>query len=174
MKPAVKLACLLLSAIVALTGCGAGGPDLTETLNSDNGLQMRIPDTWSADDQLNPVAVIQASNREAESYVVVISDLKDDLAEDATLEEFGEIAVEEFVSSLSDTEVTAPAEVEGSELDALRYGVTASADELELSYLFTVMETPDSFIQVIAWTLRSQMAEQRETLEAISNSVSLT
>lgn len=178
MKPTLRLLCLLLATTVLLAACD-GGSDLSKTLSSENGLEMRVPDSWSEDSTLNPGADLQASNRDAESYVVVISDLKRDLVEGLTLEEFGDFAVEQFIEGLNDPNLTfgdlgEPEPVESSGLDGLRYEVSASPGDLDLSHLFTVIESPDRFIQVIAWTERPRMDEQRQTLEAISDSVTQT
>lgn len=177
-KPILRLLCLILATTVLLAACD-GGSDLSKTLSSENGLEMRVPDSWSEDSTLNPGADLQASNREAESYVVVISDLKRDLVEGVTLEEFGDFAVEQFIAGLNDPDLSfsdldEPEPVESSGLDGLRYEVSASPGELDLSYLFTVIESSDRFIQVIAWTERPRMDEQRQTLEAISDSVTQT
>lgn len=178
MKPMLRLLGLLLSTTVLLAACD-GGADLSKTLTSENGLEMRVPDSWSEDSALNPGADLQASNREAESYVVVISDLKDDLREGVTLEEFGDFAVEQFMDGLNDpdssfADLNEPEPVESSGLNGLRYEISASPADLDLSYLFTVVESTDRFIQIIAWTERPQMDEQRQTLEAISDSVTET
>lgn len=179
MKPAVRLLGLILTASLILAACG-GPPDLPQTLTAENGLQVSVPDSWSEDDQLNPVADLQASNRDAETFVVVISDLKQDLSEElTTLERFADFAVQEFMAGLNDPDLSfaalgEPEEVDSSGLGALRYELSASPGDLNLSYLFTVIETQDRFIQVIAWTLRSQMDEHRATLEAVSDSVTQT
>lgn len=175
MKPMLRLLGLLVATTVLLAACG-GGPDLSKTLTSENGLEMRVPDSWSEDSALNPGADLQASNREAESYVVVISDLQQDLREGLSLEEFGDFAVEQFIDGLNDPDTSfadldEPEPMESAGLDGLRYEVSATPGDLDLSYLFTVIESPDRFIQVIAWTERPRMDEQRQTLEAISHSV---
>ncbi|MEX2587631.1 MAG: hypothetical protein WD602_06505 [Actinomycetota bacterium] len=177
-KSAFRLLGLLVTTVLALPACG-DTPELTQTLTSENGLQMQIPESWSEDTELNPVADLQASNREAESYVVVISDLKQDLTEDLTLQEFGEFAVDEFMASLSDpnlsfSDLSEPRELEISGFDARRYELNASPGELDLSYLFTVIETSDRFLQVIAWTERPRLDDNRATLEAVTDSVSQT
>lgn len=178
MRPALRLLCLILTGTVLLAACGSE-PNLSKTLTSENGLEMRIPDSWTEDSALNPGADLQASNREAESYVVVISDLKQDLQEDVTLEEFGDFAVQQFMAGLNDPDLSfadldEPERVESSGLEGLRYEISASPDDLDLSYLFTVIESPDRFTQVVAWTERPRMDEQRQTLEAISDSVTQT
>lgn len=178
MKPTLRLLCLLLTTTALLAACG-GGANLSKTLTSENGLEMQVPDSWSEDSTLNPRADLQASNREAESYVVVISDLKQDLREGVTLEEFGDFAVQQFTAGLNDPDLSTaewdePERVDISGLDGLRYEISASPGDLDLSYLFTVIESPDRFIQVIAWTERQRMDEQRQTLEAISDSVTET
>jgi hypothetical protein len=150
---------------------GTNGVALSKAIKSKDGkLEMRIPSSWKQDPGLNESADLQASNRAEEGYVLVITDLKENFPK-LTLQQFGQTALDNFLKGITSPAVTGPKKVTVSAGDAIRYELTGAANNVSVTYLFTMIETQDRFLQVIAWTLPDQLAKNRRTLEAITNSI---
>jgi hypothetical protein len=173
-SPSVLIATLALSLIV-LSGCGGEGPGgdpnaLTETISSETGLQMKVPASWRKDTALNAQADLQASNRDAEAYALVIPDLKQEFV-NPKLDDFATIAKDNFVKGIQNANVTGPRPLTLNGKPAIRYEIQGVADNVRVVYLMTLLETDTRFLQVITWSLPDRLRENRPILEKVTASV---
>jgi hypothetical protein len=111
-----------------------------------------------------------SANQVLEQYLVVITEPKADFPEGYKLAEFAEIASEQALATLADTEVTDFAEVSVGGMKGLRREAKGSADGLGIFYLNTYLESPTHFHQVMTWTLVKNEEGSRALLEAASDS----
>ena len=166
-----KLA-LLAAVVCAVIGCGLiqnlGEP---KVVKSGNGrFQLTVPSGWSEDPELHKTAGIRASNRMQEMYVIVISEGKEKFADDATLEQFTTVTRDSMLKKVGSGRATSPVEVlVGETYSGLQYGMQGVVDDAEFAYLVTNVETPKDFHQIIAWTLRSRIAQNETKLQELVN-----
>ena len=166
-----KLA-LLVAVVCAVMGCGLlqnlGEP---KVLKSGNGrFQLTIPSGWREDSALHNSAGIRASNRIQEMYVIVISESKEDFADDVTLEQFTTVTRDSMLKKIESSQASPPAAVTvGETYSGLQYGLQGEVDNMQISYLVTNVETTKDFHQIIAWTLRSRIAQNETKLQDLVN-----
>jgi hypothetical protein len=115
-------------------------------------------------------ASLGIGNQVLEQYLVVITEPKADFPEGYTLAEFAEIASEQALATLADTEATDFSEVTVGGMNGLRREVTGSADGLGIFYLNTYLESPTYFHQVMTWTLVENKDQYRVVLETAADS----
>ncbi len=159
---------------LVLTGCGDGGGDdpnaLTKTISSESGLEMKVPASWREDTALNAQADLQASNREAEAYALVIPDLKQEFV-NPKLEDFATMAKDNFIKGIQNPNVTGPRQLTLNGKPAIRYEIQGVAENVRVVYLMTLMETDSRFLQAIAWSLPDRLSENRPILEDVTASI---
>ncbi|MDQ4149826.1 MAG: hypothetical protein M3164_07560, partial [Actinomycetota bacterium] len=154
-KPIAFLLALLALTLLALTGCGgeadrgATTPNaLTKTIRSEDGtLEMRVPEPWREDRSLNAQADLQASQRAQEAYVVVIGDSKQAFG-GRTLNDFAQIARENFLRGVTDATVSEPTQMTLGGRPAIRFDIQGTAEDVRVSYLYTLAETESRYLQI--------------------------
>ncbi|HEX2259047.1 MAG TPA: hypothetical protein VHJ40_04815 [Actinomycetota bacterium] len=158
---------------LVLGGCGGGEEEpnaLTKTISSESGLEMKVPASWREDTALNAQADLQASNREAEAYALVIPDLKQEFV-NPKLEDFATMAKDNFIKGIQNPNVTGPRQLTLNGKPAIRYEIQGVAENVRVVYLMTLMETDSRFLQVIAWSLPDRLSENRPILEDVTASI---
>jgi len=163
---------LLALVIFAITGCqliqSLGEP---KVIKSGNGrFQLTVPAAWREDPALHETAGIRASNRRQETYVIVISESKQDFADDMTLERFTTITSDNIMKRVGSPQASPPVPVTVADTyPAMQYGVQGEMTNKKVAYLVTNVETPKDFHQIIAWTLGSRIDQNETTLRQVTN-----
>ena len=163
---------LLTLVIFAISGCklieSLGKP---KVLTSPDGkFQLTIPAGWREDPSLREKAGIKASNRLQELYVIVISESKEDFADDMTLERFTTITSNHMISKIGSPEASPPLRTTINTNPALQYELQGVINDVKIAYLITTVETPRNFHQIITWTLRSRIDQNQSTLQKVTSS----
>lgn len=160
-------------------GSGGGQADTSEptswqTLASPDGaLELNVPSAWSDQRELlNEEADIGAGNLVAEEYAIVLAELKSDFAADMALDAFCDTTVGTFVEGLSEVESQSePATVDIGGSQALQREIRGTVDGLRIIWIHTCVETPDRFVQVVAWTLPSKFDKNETVLRDVTASL---
>ncbi|HEY0004021.1 MAG TPA: hypothetical protein VGB17_04355 [Pyrinomonadaceae bacterium] len=142
----------------------------TVLTSRDGRFQLTIPGGWRAETTLNERAGIQAANRLAEMYVVVISESKEDFAEDTTLGDFTELTRKNFISRVESAEATPAIPVNVNVYMGMQYEVQGTVNSYKIAYIVTTVETPEHFHQILTWTLRSRIDKNQLTLQKVTES----
>lgn len=171
----LALVTLLLGACNQMADEGADepaeGPDLSETLVSEDGaFEMKVPASWSQHNNLNDVAVLQAADLQREAYAILIADPKRPF-EGTSLGSFADTQIQTFVESVADARMRGPELVIIDGEEALQYEVEGTADNVEVVYLYTFMETPDRFLKAVTWSLAGNYDRNEDTLTAVTESI---
>lgn len=174
----LKLVYLLLLLPVVLS-CGLAGPlkkiadnaqNPTTLTSPDQRIQIVVPGGWTVDKTLNDIAVIQASNRLSEMYVIVIVEGKEDFEEGTTLDYFASLSRNGLAEKVTGEQSTEPVPFQVSGHSAMEYQMEGSVDNIKIKYICTVIETPTNFYQIFTWTLPSRFEQNRETLRGVMQS----
>jgi hypothetical protein len=159
-------------------------PDLTRTLHSaDQEISLRVPGDWSLADDLDEEAVIQADNRWSELYVIVLEAPKANITAGTTLRQLADASATAIVQSLSGQPAGAAEGVSADVPDAtaVRYQsgpalereVRGAFESTRIVMIHSMVETPDRFIEIMAWTIPSQWERARSTLEQVVRSITV-
>ena len=57
--------------------------------------------------------------------------------------------------------------------DAKQFEASGTVDKIKIKYIFTVVDTPDHFYQIVAWTLTSKFEENKPALLDVISSFKL-
>jgi hypothetical protein len=138
--------------------------------SSDGAIEIEVPNSWRTMDDLNAEADIQAANLILEQYAIVIREPKTTLPDGTTLEEYTQLVTQNIESTLIDANVPTPQETTVNGLPTLRIEATGKIDNIEAAYIITVVEGPDHFYNITAWTLLENLDRNRPVLEQVSDS----
>ncbi len=139
-------------------------------MSSDRKSQITLPLGWQPEESLNALATLQASKRWNELYVIAHSFDKENFA-DIGLQEYSDLFVELFQENLMNPEVSGPTEVTTiNGYPAVQHEVRGTVNNLNIVYLHTIIETPENFHEVVAWTSPSRFDDYRAELQQVVQS----
>lgn len=146
--------------------------DKTEIhLSKDEKFQITVPSDWSKDSDLNEEADISVSNRFSEKYFVALSEAKQDFDGEITLADFESAVAENFTDSVENGKfIVEPHEKSIKGNPAIQFTIKGKVDGIRVIYLFTTLETPTHFHQLIAWTLESRYSRHQDELSQVVES----
>ena len=141
----------------------------TVLMDPDKTIQVSIPSGWKEDRDLHDTAELQASNRNKELYVIVLSESKEDF-QDMTLEKHSEITRGTLVKSLTEPQTSAPTTITVNGDPALQYEIRGFINNLSVVYLHTTVETEKHIHQLLTWTLKSMYDRNKPVLQKVTES----
>lgn len=136
----------------------------------DGRFQLTVPGTWRQDQELHEEAEIEVSNRLNETYVVVLTESKEDFADDVDLATFASMSRQHLTSNIQQPEATEPVPAAVGPYPAMQYTMNGVVDNLKAAYIITLVETGDKFHQIVAWTLRSRFDANEKVLREVTQS----
>lgn len=173
----VALAVLLTTVLAG--GCGGaklpkiggGKGETTRTLISSTGaFEMKVPASWQQTSNLNDVAVLQAANRTEEAYALLIVDPRAPF-EGMPLKDFAGAQVTKFKESLQSPTDGGSKAVTIDGKQGLQYQIKGTAEDVEVVYLYTFIETDDNFLKVLTWSLAENFDNNKNKLAGVASSV---
>lgn len=138
--------------------------------STDGRVQVEVPGTWSRDQKLNDVAILQAANPISEMYVIVISESKEDFADTTTLDDYVSLSHDGLAKNVSEADSKTPVPTQVSGHSAREYQLSGTVDRVKVVYLCTVVETPTHFYQILTWTLPSRFKNNESTMRSVTQS----
>lgn len=177
-----RLLALLALALLMAAGCGndptkkgTGSGDeevkLTKTLiSADGAFEMMFPASWEQQNNLNDVAVLQAADRDKEAYALLIVDPKKPF-EGTALGKFADGQVQKFLESVTEPKLKGPELVIIDGDEALQYEIEGKAEDVDVVYLYTFMESDDRFLKSVTWSLAENYDGNKEVLAAVTKSI---
>ena len=164
---AAGLACNLAQKVGQ--GVGQAGPPKT-VRSPDGKFQVTVPGSWREDTQLHEEAEIEVSNRLDETYVIVLTEGKEDFADGLTLATFAGMSRDQLTGNIESPEATDPAPTTVGGRPAMQYTMHGVVDNMKATYLITAVETPQHFHQIVTWTLRSRFDKNEKVLRQVTES----
>ncbi len=141
------------------------------TYSSDKFISLTTPASWKSDNSLNDQADIGVANVRDNVFAVVLRESKVDLDESVTLSYYTDIMVKGLESSTKNFQVKVPSRdliING--MSAQQQVVTATADNLKVTYVMTTIDSGSHFSVIYAWTLTSNFEKQQALLKKVSES----
>jgi len=137
---------------------------------SDESCQIVVPGNWQTRSDLNDDAVIQAGNLPAELYIVVIRESKEDYGKKADLDFYTNLIRDNFKKTVTDPVLSEPLSVNINGHAAKQFETGGEMDNIKVKYIYTTVETPKNYYQIVSWTLSSRFDANRSKLAEVINS----
>jgi hypothetical protein len=161
------LACVsVVSAVFGISALMRDSQKSEVYLSKDKQFQITAPPSWSDDSDLHEDADISISNRYAEKYFIVLSESKQGFNDGTTLADYEKIVEDNFVEEMENKEfVVGPHNRVINGNSAIQFSFNITVDDIPVTYLITVVETPSHFHQLIAWTLEENYSDLQVELD---------
>lgn len=139
-------------------------------VSNDGKSQITVPGMWKKETELNDLATLQASNAFNELYVVSIPQSKADFTEEITLETITNFARDEVKSWVNDAQMSEAVPVSINGYAGRQFEVGGAVQGVKAKYIYTVLDAPENYYQILAWTLASRYEGNKEKLLEVVNS----
>lgn len=147
---------------IALAAGSLFAADTRRMQASDEKTEIVVPANWDVL-ELNDAAEIEVGNEKDEAYLIVLNELKDDLA-GWNLDKHSRVTLGRLLSGLDNPAVTGPKSITINGSPAVQYEIKGAADGRNIVYIHTTIDGPKYFSQILAWTLASRAESVRPQL----------
>ena len=149
----MKVLSLLLVAAALSTAALAQTEDKVITA-SDKRSAITVPASWD-ELKLNDAAEIQVGNESEEAYLLVLTEVKEDL-DGWNLDKHSRVTLGKLLAGLAYPTVTGPKSMTVDGHPALQYEIRGASDGHKVVYLHTTVDGATMFSQILAWTIPSK------------------
>jgi hypothetical protein len=133
-------------------------------------LAISFPSSWDENLEMNEEATIgMLSSNNRQSFVVIEEPISD-FADDMSIQDYGDIILENMKDMLSDAETGAEGWVEtsiGDGIPAMQIFIKGTMEKIKFSYLVTVFKESDEFCQAVACTSQSDYDDSEALFKKI-------
>lgn len=136
----------------------------------DGKAELTIPADWREMNNLNPEAGLQAGNPAAEQYAIVISEGKNTFADDMTLADFSDSVQENIKTALTDPVISETKKLTINGYPARQFEVAGSMQKVNARWIYTLVDAPKNYHQIMAWTLDSRYDQNKPVLMDVAAS----
>lgn len=182
MKNKVTQIAIFTIFLILILGCSAirkvseitdknSEPKVVES--KDKTVQLTVPKSWSTKLKLNPVATLEVSQPLQEVYAVIIPDPKVNLIKTADLDWFTDQVRKNLQIKMKDVRFSETTKLKINGFEARRFEASGTVEKIKIGYVFSIVETPENFFQVMTWTLESSFKERKPILKKVSDSFKL-
>lgn len=176
MKKRSVIGVLLLCFLCLCLFSACGGTDSAASVkieSADETISCKAPAGWmDVSGQLSDEASLEIANIDKEEYMIVLAEQKSAFDGDFNLQGYNKAVIEQVESAAEDVEVISE---EKTELDgdaaAFLTKLSASVDDIRITYLICTVEWPEEYAQVVAWTSTEKAEEYDEELRSVIHSV---
>ncbi|MGF1670758.1 MAG: hypothetical protein ACFCU6_09930 [Balneolaceae bacterium] len=134
-------------------------------ISLDEKFSLNVPAEWY-DLELNDEAIIQVGNEVLEQYLILLSDEKIDLY-GWNLQKHSYMTFSQIISNLQDPIINGPKYFKINNYDSVQHEVEGAFENFKVVYIHTVIETEDSFSQILTWTLKSKFSSNEEVFRNV-------
>ncbi|MDT8717095.1 hypothetical protein IAI10_10530 [Clostridium sp. 19966] len=148
-------------------------PAATETIKtkdfkSDDGkLQVSAPTSWKEVSQIksmNPLYKIGIGDLSKEKYLGVISESKDNF-DGMTLDKYYDAITSQLKTQITDAEISNVTDITISGSKAKIFQLKGTVNNVKITYINAIIDSPKAFNQVNSWTLTSSFDKNKSELE---------
>jgi hypothetical protein len=139
----------------------AAGLPATELSSPDGKFSIKVPVSWTAMPELHPAAAIAAGDKDHEQYMMVLPTPREKFP--ASAADFEVFVTEGLKQALEDSKASEPEEIQVGGFKAIRRSISGLKNGNRLAYEQVVVETRNTFYQILLWTVFSHrsVAEQK-------------
>lgn len=138
--------------------------------SNDGKSQLTVPGAWKVQTRLNEEAGLQVGNPVAEQYAIIISESKEDFTEEMTLEDFTGLIRQNAEELIKDPIISENKSLIINGYPAKQFEVAGSIDNIKAKWIYTLIDAPENYHQIMAWTLASRYEQNKPVLLEVTNS----
>ena len=165
--PFFVLGCSLAERIDKEVGKNQSPQTLT---SAENIFQVTVPGNWQQRTDLNQNAELQAANLIGELYVMIIRSDKRDYGKSVNLDSVVKASQDNLKAAAKNPFFTEPVAVRINGYDAKQFEAGGEIQNLNIKYLYAIVETPGNYYQIITWTTNSRFEKNKGVLSEVINS----
>lgn len=140
-------------------------------VSTDGKVQLTATEEWQEPEELLHIdSNISIINVSKDMYTIVIPDPKEYFTDDMTLNDYYTIIFNNMSSSFTNPTATDPLDNVIENYNSIQFELSGEISKIKLRYLVTIVETEDSFYQIIEWTSHSTFQKYKEELSSIASS----
>ncbi|MBD2847920.1 hypothetical protein IDH44_22220 [Paenibacillus sp. IB182496] len=144
----------------------------SKRLTSASGeLELTVPDNWSNDPVLERTAMLNASHRGEEQYVVVNRYPKSDFSDGTSLEAYKQTFLAATSASIEAFEEEGTERLDINGRSGILVTFSGTSDNVNVRYIAGLAETEHAFYQVVAWSTASKFSEHEAQFKAVIGSL---
>jgi Domain of unknown function (DUF4190) len=138
-----------------------------EIASDDRKVNLIVPGRWTKLPELNKQASLQAGDKSAEMYLIVITDAKVGV-DNSILEKHHHLTRDRMLQKMKNASATEPVPLTINGHPALQDELTGTENNTNVVFLHTTVDDGDYFQQILTWTLKSRWPEQNQLLREIT------
>ena len=139
-------------------------------ISTDGKSQITVPGNWKKQTDLHNDATLQAANLMGELYIIVIPESKQGLGKSIDLDYATKAVRESLNGTVSGLVLSEPVPTTINGLPARQFEASGEVEKLKVTYLYAIVDAPQSFYQVITWTLTPRFQSSKGKLQEVINS----
>lgn len=139
----------------------------------DNKLQLTVPEDWNQLDelkQINSAICLPVGNKLSEKYAAVISTSKENFSKEMTLNQFSDLVLKNSKSTITNAEISEVKDAEINGRKAKTFIVKGEVNNVKISYVYAIVDSPNAFNTVFSWTFTTKFNENKDELTKVINS----
>ncbi|MGI9056164.1 MAG: hypothetical protein ACR2F2_10235 [Pyrinomonadaceae bacterium] len=137
---------------------------------TDGKCRLTVPGSWKIEKDLNNDANFQAANALAEQYAIVISESKQDFTGEMSLDDYVELITKDIETRIDDAAISETKSITINGYPAKQFEVSGSVDKIKAKWIYTFVDAPKNFHQILVWTLASKFDSNKPVLLDVVNS----
>lgn len=137
---------------------------------TDRKCQLTVPGSWKIEKDLNDVANFQAANKISEQYAIVISESKQDFTGDVSLDYYVELITKDINTQINDAQIGETKSIMVNGYPAKQIEVSGSVEKVKAKWIYTFIDAPKNFHQILAWTIASKYDANKPVLLGVIDS----
>jgi hypothetical protein len=136
----------------------------------DGKCQLTVPGTWREDKELHDQATLQVSNRFSELYVVVLTNNKADFTDEMDIDTLTQALRKDMSGNVNQAESGNPISISIDGNPARQFEMSGAVEGIKAKYIYTVVDAPQNYYQIISWTLASRYESNKSKLLEVVDS----
>lgn len=142
-------------------------------VSTDGKVRLTAPGNWRVEKTLNDQAVLQISYPLQELYAIIIPDEKSTMPKGTDLDSFSDMVRGNMEKALSNSILKETTSTTVNGFEARRFEMQGEFNKVKGVFIFTLIDTPDTFYQVMSWTVDSMSKKNKPKLLEVSDSFNL-
>jgi hypothetical protein len=142
-------------------------------VSTDNKVELTVPASWSIQTNLNEQANLQVGQPLQELYTIIIPDSKANIDQSVDLEFLADSIRKNTEQSLTNGTTTDLVSLKIDGFEAKQFEASGGYQKINAKYIFTIINTPDTYYQMMSWTLADRFETNKEILDQVIRSFKL-
>ena len=146
---------------------------LSDFKSEDGKLQISAPNSWKSLAELKNVnsrISIGIGDKSKESYTSVISESKENVTKEFTLDKYYSMVTEQLKTQVAKSEITDVKDITVNGNKGKSFQLKGEVNNIKVTYLYGLIDSPNYYSHVLTWSLSSSFDKNKATFADIINS----